>query len=251
MPIRLMLAFILMVFSMIFSSSAPADTMQAKSSVPLQAVVVKTADWNTFRASLQRFERKAGDAPWNATGGEVSAVVGRNGLGWGRGIHPSLSCDGPVKREGDGKAPAGMFRLGSAFGYAPPREVSWIKLPYLHATARIQCVDDVTSPYYNTLVDTAGTEQNWHSYEDMRRQDDQYRLGTVVEHNADPAVAGRGSCIFLHIWKGPFVGTSGCTAMEAKHLEELLLWLNPYAMPVLVQMPESDYARFRSSWRLP
>jgi D-alanyl-D-alanine dipeptidase len=238
---------------MIFSFSAPAlaDTTPAKSSLPLQAVVVKTADWNTFRASLQRFERKAGDVPWNAVGEEVSVVVGRNGLGWGTGIHPRPSCEGPVKMEGDGRAPAGVFRLGYAFGYAPAREVSWIKLPYLHATAWIQCVDDVQSPYYNTLVDTAGTEQSWHSYEDMRRQDDQYRLGAVVEHNTDPVVAGRGSCIFLHIWKGPSCGTSGCTAMEARHLEELLLWLNPYAMPVLVQMPESDYARFRSSWRLP
>ena len=85
----------------------------------------------------------------------------------------------------------------------------------------------------------------------MRRPDDQYRLGVVVQHNADPVVAGRGSCIFLHIWMGPKVGTSGCTAVEAKHMEALLRWLDPQAKPVFIQLPESEYVHLRSAWRLP
>jgi D-alanyl-D-alanine dipeptidase len=219
--------------------------------VPLQAVVVKTEDWHTFKATLRCYKRSAVDAPWDAFGGEIPAVVGRNGLGWGVGIHPQSSYEDPAKREGDGKAPAGIFLLRAAFGYAPVDEVPWIKLPYLQATTQIQCVDDTQSSYYNKLVDTTRVKQNWHSYEGMQRQDDLYRLGVVVEHNTDPTIAGRGSCIFLHLWKGEFEGTSGCTAIEAEHLERLLLWLNPYAMPVLVQLPEPQYARFRSAWHLP
>lgn len=225
--------------------------MPTTSSIPLQALVVKTADWNIFKASLQRYERKAGDEPWGVVGGMIPAVVGRNGLGWGVGIHPQISCEGPMKREGDGKAPAGIFILKSAFGYAPVEEITWLKLPYRQSTAQIQCVDDTQSPYYNKLVDTTKVKQNWNSYEEMRRQDFLYRLGVVVEHNTDPVIPGRGSCIFLHIWEDDFEGTSGCTAMKAEHLDVILLWLDPYAMPILVQLPESEYIRFRTAWYLP
>jgi len=217
----------------------------------LQAVVVKTADWNAFAASLQRYERKNAEAPWNAAGGTIPAVVGRNGMGWGKGIHPRSSYDGPEKREGDKRAPAGMFLLSSAFGYAPADEVGWIRLPYRQSTANIQCVDDTQSPYYNKLVDTTQVKPTWRSYENLRRKDDLYRLGVVVEYNTDPTVAGEGSCIFLHIWRGPFKGTSGCTAMAARELEKLLHWLDINAMPILVQLPESEYLRFHSLWNLP
>jgi zinc D-Ala-D-Ala dipeptidase len=50
-------------------------------------------------------------------------VVGRNGLAWGIGVVPTddaqvRSESAPVKREGDGRAPAGIFALSTAFGYA-------------------------------------------------------------------------------------------------------------------------------------
>jgi D-alanyl-D-alanine dipeptidase len=219
--------------------------------IPIQAVVVKTADWGASAASLQRYERKNGLTPWVAVGDKIPSIVGRNGMGWGKGIHPCLSGKDPVKREGDGKAPAGVFLLKHAFGYAPPEETSWIKLPYRQATSHVQCVDDARSSYYNRFVDTTKVERNWQSYEDMRRKDDQYRLGIVVEHNMNPITPGDGSCIFIHIWEGPTKGTSGCTGIEAGHMEGLLRWLDPDALPVLIQMPEPEYVRFQSAWRLP
>jgi L,D-peptidoglycan transpeptidase YkuD (ErfK/YbiS/YcfS/YnhG family) len=220
-------------------------------SMPLQAIVVKTADWSASAALLQRYEKKHGDATWEAVGEKIPAVVGRNGLGWGTGIHPLTTAFGPVKQEGDGKSPAGIFLFGDAFGYAPVDEVPWIKLPYRQAASHLHCVDDVRSIHYNRLVDTKKVEKNWQSYEEMRRPDDQYRLGLVVQHNTDPVVAGQGSCIFLHVWTGPDVGTSGCTAVEARQMEALLRWLDPQAKPVLIQLPESEYVRLRSTWRLP
>jgi D-alanyl-D-alanine dipeptidase len=78
-----------------------------------------------------------------------------------------------------------------------------------------------------------------------------YRWGLVVEHNADAPVPGRGSCIFLHIWAGPEKGTAGCTAMEQTNLEELLRWLDSKKLPLLVQLPEGEYTRLRTAWRLP
>ena len=101
------------------------------------------------------------------------------------------------------------------------------------------------------MVDARQIKADWRSYEIMRRQDDQYRLGIVVEHNADPVVPGQGSCIFLHVWAGSGIGTSGCTAMAAENLEEILHWLDPQAHPVLIQLPEAVYSHYRKSWALP
>jgi len=251
MPERFKFGFAIAVFSLFFISCTTVVRMPEISSIPLQAVVVKTPGWNASGASLQRYERKDGPMPWIAVGDKIPAVVGRNGLGWGTGVHPRSFREGPVKREGDGKAPAGVFLLRHAFGYTPVEEASWIKLSYRQATSHIQCVDDTRSFYYNKLVDTTKVERSWQGYEDMRRKDDQYRLGVVVEHNTNPIIPGAGSCIFIHIWEGPSMGTSGCTGVEAHHMEELLRWLDPEAMPIFVQMPEPEYVRFRSAWRLP
>ncbi|MBN1472688.1 MAG: L,D-transpeptidase family protein [Syntrophaceae bacterium] len=226
-------------------------TKPAISPVSLQAVVVRTADWQSPAAVIQCYERKDEDAEWQVSGEMFPAAVGRNGMGWGQGIHPMSITDGPLKKEGDEKSPAGIFMLGSAFGYAPVEEVNWIKLPYRQATKNLQCVDDVQSPYYNTIVDANQVKRTWKSNEDLRRNDDLYRLAVVVEHNTSPVIAEQGSCIFLHIWDGSNTGTSGCTVMAAAQLEKLLHWLDAKALPVLVQLPEQEYMRFRSLWQLP
>jgi D-alanyl-D-alanine dipeptidase len=154
-------------------------------------------------------------------------MVGRNGLGWGNGYHGTTPPDEPRKREGDGKAPAGVFRLSSAFGYDAPEAMTWVRLPYRQATSTLLCVDDKASRHYNRILDTKETATDWKSAEEMRRRDNQYRLGIVIDHNSDPIVPGDGSCIFLHIWAGPNRGTSGCTALTSENVEALLRWLDP------------------------
>jgi L,D-peptidoglycan transpeptidase YkuD (ErfK/YbiS/YcfS/YnhG family) len=178
--------------------------------------------------------------------------VGRTGLAWGDGLHPDPGIEGPRKREGDGKAPAGVYRLSSAFGYAPAAEAGWIRMPYVQSDASIECVDDSRSRHYNRLVDRdTVAAPYWTSHEEMRRADELYRLGVWVDHNTDPAVPGGGSCIFLHIWRSPGVPTVGCTAMDAGDLAALLRWLDPRARPVLVQAPRAEYGRLRSALSLP
>ena len=109
----------------------------------------------------------------------------------------------------------------------------------------------MNSRHYNLVVDRGGVRDvDWKSSERMRAVEG-YRWGVVVAHNADPPLAGRGSCIFLHIWAGPDKGTAGCTAMAQPNLEELLRWLDARKRPVLVQLPEGEYARLRGAWRLP
>jgi D-alanyl-D-alanine dipeptidase len=237
------------------SSSARAQVSNGKDAQPLrrarQLIVVTTRDWASVQGTLRLFERKSARGVWRQTGGAaVPIVVGRGGLGWGDGLIKNLG-DAPLKKEGDGRAPAGVFKLGTAFGFAAAREADWLRLPYTPLAPTTECVDDVASRHYNTIVDrgTVGVV-DWNSSERMRSVEG-YHWGLVVEHNAAPPVAGRGSCIFLHIWAGPEKGTAGCTAMEEANLERLLRWLDMRKRPLLVQLPRAEYARLRPVWQLP
>ncbi len=217
-----------------------------------QMIVSTTADWDAVDATLQRYERAAPGQPWQAVGEPIPAAVGRTGLAWGIGIHPDPPIQGPAKREGDGKAPAGIYRLSSAFGYAPAAEVGWIRMPYVQSTPSIECVDDSRSRYYNRRVDRDTVAwPDWSSHEEMRRHDVLYEWGVWVDHNSDRPRPMGGSCIFLHVWADPGVATSGCTAMAESDLREVLAWLDPRARPVLVQLPASAYDGLRGAWALP
>ena len=244
--------FITLFFLISFSVSANAWTSSA---ALRQAVIVKTANWKDHQGSLQCYERSSTNETWKAVGGSIPVVVGRNGLGWGVGLHQAdmdtPRDGGKEKREGDGRAPAGIFRLSSAFGYAPAKEAGEIKLPYTQAAPSLRCVDDTQSRHYNRIVDSALIKPDWKSAEEMRRMDDQYRMGIVVDHNTNPVIPGRGSCIFIHIWKGSDAGTAGCTAMSQENMERLLRWLDPSSNPVLIQLPEGTYRKLRTAWDLP
>ena len=228
--------------------AAPPATLPAT-----QLVVVTTSGWDATVARLQRYERDAAGAPWRPVGGAVPANVGRTGLAWGSGLHPAAQVGGePHKREGDGKAPAGVFRLSSAFGYAPAAEAAWVRLPYVATDASVECVDDSRSRHYNRRVDRDTIPApDWTSHEELRRQDGLYAWGVWVDHNSDPPRPGGGSCIFLHVWGGPGVATTGCTSFAEAELRTVLAWLDPRANPMLVQLPEPVYHRVRRAWELP
>lgn len=232
----------------------PTATARAASN-PLrrsrQCVVVVAANWNSTTGVLRAFERKNAQDNWQMRGPEISVVLGKKGLGWGRGVVNQDHGAKPSKIEGDNKAPAGIFRLGSVFGYAPPKSASWVKLPYLPLTKNIEGVDDPRSRHYNRLVDRSKVARvDWRSSEKMRRDDDLYKWGVVVDHNP-AAIPRAGSLIFFHIWKNSASPTAGCTAMPEKDLVKLIRWLSPAARPILVQMPRDNYAAFQSKFDLP
>ena len=127
-----------------------------------------------------------------------------------------------------------------------------LKLPYLQVTDAIECVDDVQSKRYNSIVDRNQIgEVDWKSFEKMLAIGEQYRLGLVVDHNVAPGIAGEGSCIFIHIWKGDGSGTSGCTAMGKSKMEKFISWLDASAKPVLVQLPEVEFRKVQTDWQVP
>jgi D-alanyl-D-alanine dipeptidase len=216
-----------------------------------QCVVVLTDNWASTTGVMRAFERSERTANWKERGRGFAVVVGKKGLGQGRGL-VRLDFDGaPQKREGDDRAPAGIFRLSSAFGYAPAHSAGWVKLPYLPLTKQVEGIDDSNSRYYNKLVDRSKVAKiDWRSSEKMRRDDVLYKWGVVVEHNPS-AIPGTGSCIFLHIWKNSSAPTVGCTAMAETDLLRSIRWLNPAQHPVLIQMPRAAYRSVRAKYNLP
>jgi L,D-peptidoglycan transpeptidase YkuD (ErfK/YbiS/YcfS/YnhG family) len=216
-----------------------------------QLLLCLAPDWDASRACLQRFERRDNGC-WLPVGQQISVTLGRAGLAWGRGLHSPIH--GLAKQEGDGRAPAGVFAISSLFGYAASESVlaRSAKLPYQQSSTQIKAIDDPASRYYNQIVDLrCVAEPDWRSCEDMLRSDVRYALGAVVAHNAEPAVPGAGSCIFLHVWEKKGAPTAGCTAMSLAAMTEIAGWLDGAASPVLVQLPQMEYERLRADWWLP
>jgi len=200
---------------------------------------------------MHAFERDGTTAVWKERDSGIAVVLGKNGLGQGRGLVRVDFEGAPNKQEGDNRGPAGIFRLSSAFGYAPARSAAWIKLPYLATSKQTEGIDDPKSRYYNKLVDRSKVATvDWRSSEKMRRDDVLYQWGVIVEHNP-AAVPGAGSCIFLHTWKDLATPTTGCTAMSESDLVKLLRWLDPARHPILVQMPRAVYPAIRGKYGLP
>lgn len=214
-----------------------------------QAVLVVTDGWDAVAGSLQRFERADAAGSWKPVGPRVATVVGRSGLGWGRGLRAD-EAGGPLKKEGDGKSPAGVFRLADVFGQSAQKPAR-LTMPYRFLGDNVECVDDGRSTHYNELVTRQQVQAvDWTTSEKMWAEP-LYKWGVVVQHNAGKPDPSGGSCIFLHIWRGPASGTAGCTAMAEPDLLALIHWLDASKNPALVQLPRREYERVRSAWGLP
>ena len=220
----------------------PANTRQC---------LVGTADgWDRSYVTLRLYEKsgttwKPATAPWQGR-------LGRNGLVWGKGIHPVP--DGvSTKKEGDNRSPAGVFAIGGAWGY----DVSIKKhaaLPYRQVTARDLWVEDPTSSQYNrNVILDHDPATPWEKKQQMKQADAAHALKLFIAHNAPPnAVPGGGSSIFFHIWRRDGAApTAGCTTMEKPKLEALISQIDPAKHPLYVLLTKADYEKYRPTWKLP
>ncbi|MCF6308892.1 MAG: L,D-transpeptidase family protein [Sulfurimonas sp.] len=193
-----------------------------------QIILVVSDGFNSPKARLSCFEdgKKVFDT--------IDVNIGKNGLGWGLGkTELTQKILEPLKYEGDKKAPVGIFKLTHIFGYEKDLK---FKMPYLHATKDLICVDDSNSKFYNQIISSPKTKPQ--SFEYMKRDDKQYELGIVVAHNTDQ-VKKRGSCIFLHVEKFKDSSTAGCTSMKLKNIKQIINWLDINKNPILIQIPKS------------
>lgn len=150
-------------------------------------------------------------------GQAIPVAIGRSGVG-------------RDKREGDGKTPAGRWRILAVL-YRPdrlPRPVT--RLPARALKPSDGWCDDPADRRYNRPVRLPIGGSRSVSHERMWREDALYDLVLVLDHNHRPRVAGRGSAVFVHLARPGFRPTEGCVALRPADLRRLVARLAPGAV---------------------
>ena len=152
-----------------------------------------------------------------AGGLSIPVALGRSGIGFD-------------KAEGDGRTPAGRWRI-LALLYRPdhgPRPVT--RLPARPIRPADGWCDDRADRRYNRPVILPMGGARKVSHEIMWRDDALYDLVLVIDHNQRPRVAGRGSAVFVHLARPGFRPTEGCVALRRADMKRLLARLRPGAV---------------------
>lgn len=194
-------------------NSCPGELWSAE-----RLILITVADSKSFKATIETFERKV-PGGWATRGKAGAAVIGRNGLAWGYPFRERASEPQSTKTEGDGRTPAGVYRLGQPFGFEPKPLKAFLKLE----VGETICVDDPSSPQYNQILSRKSIGKETKG-EDMRTFA-LYRHGLVVDYPSD-AKAKAGSCIFIHSWRSAAQGTAGCVAAPEDVITDLQNWSN-------------------------
>ena len=215
-----------------------------------QLIVGIGPGWNSMHGHLQRFER-APEGNWSPVAPAVPVLFGKSGIAWGSGL-AGQNENGLRKTERDGRAPAGIFRIGKIYTYDAQLPAG-SDYPFHQVTTADAWSDDVRSPDYNrfvTIPDPANPPP-WFAKQKMRHNDFAYRWLVEIRHNSDPPVPGAGSAIFFHIRRGVDRPTAGCTTRAEPDLVKLIIWLRAPRHPCYVLLPASEYDTKRQTWHLP
>lgn len=226
------LALLVVIYTSLIHANAPSIENSQ------QLMIVTNSNPSDLHAQLVYYERAHQKDKWRIAGDPISVVVGRNGIT-------------QHKKEGDGSTPAGIYSLGTAFGFSNQPGTT-LKLSYLPITENTVCVDDQKSKYYNQIVERNKVEKiDWDSGEIMREKVPEYKDGLIINYNLPTPKAGSGSCIFMHIWTNPEKGTAGCVAMSDQDIKKLLAWIDPNKKPLIVIASNKDYKMLARTMMLP
>ncbi len=244
----LVLLIVLVLCSCVSFAQLPVNCSQA---------VIGTADgWDSSVVSLSLVEKQA-NGQWVRILGPVQGRLGRAGLVWGLGLHANPR-GAITKREGDGRSPAGIFRIGGLWTTHKTPVKHHHNIPEVKVGPRDLWVSDPSQPHlYNRhirLNHPASTP--WELKEQMRQTDYAHSIKLLICHNTQETpgrpVVGAGSSIFFHIWRRDGAApTAGCTSMAEPNLRSIIARLDPTRNPVYILLPRAEYARLRSPWRLP
>lgn len=218
---------------------APQVALAQSCPAPLAAanrlLLVVPRSMNSTTAYAQRFSRVLPLAPWRPAGGPFTALLGYRGVGWAHAFRGLAAKGEPVKVDGDLRVPAGVFRVGRSFGFAPSRRPGYLRL-----VPGVTCVDDPRSPAYNTI--TSRARVGWRVHGENMWRVRQYRQGLLVDYPTNRA-ARAGSCIFIHLWLKGAKGTHGCVALPPMRLAAMQDFAVSGA--VLAVVPARALSRFK------
>lgn len=237
----------ILIISGLLSLRALAFELPADST---QCVVGVSPNWNSSEVMVSCHEKQGGK--WVKIHGPWPARLGKAGSAWGRGLHP-VPVGAALKKEGDWKAPAGVFRIGGAWGYDQTIR-KHPKLFYRQITPRDLWVEDSTSSSYNRhLILDHDPATPWERKQQMRQGDHAHSLKLFIAHNTPPSIApGAGSAIFFHIWRSNgSKPTAGCTTLSEDRLRTMIAWIDPNKNPLYVLLPQETYDHQRKHWKLP
>lgn len=187
-----------------------------------QILLMLADDIEISHATVYAYEKFNGQ--WRMVFEPIKSVIAANGMAYD-------------KKEGDKKSPIGIFPLYRCFGRD---ENPGTRLIYTKFGKNDFWVDDANSAFYNTYQKGLPNGR-WASAEDLYGIGDAYRFFVVIEYNTENPVPGKGSAIFMHIWKGEESHTSGCTAMGEENLIKIIKWLDPKKSPFLLQYQANDF----------
>ncbi len=215
-----------------------------------QLVIGVAKDWNSSHVTLTLLQKEGNT--WKKSIEPWQGRLGKNGLAWGIGLH-STPKNATPKREGDMRTPAGLFRIGGAWGYDAKIQ-RHASLPYRQITSRDLWVEDASSPSYNQhLILKHEPTSAWEKQQQMKQNDAAHALKLFIAHNPPPkAKPGHGSSIFFHIWRNAGANaTAGCTTMSLPHLRAMIAKIDPSLQPCYLILPETEMAKIRAAWKLP
>ena len=116
------------------------------------------------------------------------------------------------KREGDKKTPKGIFEIENLYFRKDRLEKPSTLLKCIEIKKNMGWCDDVRFPKkYNRIIKT----EKKIKYEKLKRKDHKYDFFIPIKYNFKKPVAGKGSCIFIHLTKD-YKPTVGCVALIEK-----------------------------------
>lgn len=220
-----------------------------------QAILGIADGWDSSHVTLSLVEKRGNT--WVRVLGPIPGRLGKNGLVWGLGLHRNPG-GATIKAEGDGRSPAGVFRLGGLWVTNRQPVKHDRRIREVRVGPADLWVSDINTPnLYNRWVrldHPASTA--WEKREQMRQTDYAHSIKLLICHNTAETkgrpVPGAGSSIFFHIWRRDGGSpTAGCTSMAEANLRALIARLDPDLHPVYVLLPRQEYVRLRSNWQLP
>ncbi|MDD3370558.1 MAG: L,D-transpeptidase family protein [Alphaproteobacteria bacterium] len=129
-------------------------------------------------------------------------------------------CPADERKEGSETTPIGRWTMLEVL-YRPDRIARKdieTGLPVRPLAPNDGWCDDEKDPNYNKYVSLpypASAEKLW-------RDDPLYDLVVVLDHNTNPIVPGKGSCIFFHVARDNYDGTAGCISLSREDMLTVL-----------------------------
>ena len=116
------------------------------------------------------------------------------------------------KKEGDKKTPKGTYKIENLYFRKDRKKKPSTLLKCIEIKKEMCWCNDTSFPKkYNKLFKLGEKIR----HEKLRRKDYKYDFLIPIKYNFNKPIAGRGSCIFIHLTKN-YKPTAGCIALKEK-----------------------------------